>query len=71
MNQGRNVVFSFGDVTNAGTANAILTLDYTVFVLDSATNLRDVELVNLVNWRWGTNNDVKPNQNLSRSLNQP
>ena len=59
VNQGRNVVFSFGDVTNAGTANAVLTLDYTVFVLDSAANLRDVELVNLVNWRWGTNNDIQ------------
>lgn len=59
VDQGRNVVFDFGDVTNGGTANATLTLDYTVYVLDNAANIRDLELVNLVNWRWGTDNDVQ------------
>ena len=59
VNQGRNVVFDFGDVTNAGSANAILTLEYTVFVLDNAESIRDLELVNLVNWRWGSDNDVE------------
>ena len=59
VDQGRNVVFNFGDVTNSGTANATLTLDYTVYVLDNAENIRDLELINLVNWRWGTDNDVQ------------
>lgn len=59
VDQGRNVVFNFGDVTNGGTENATLTLDYTVYVLDNADNIRDLELINLVNWRWGTNNDVQ------------
>jgi LPXTG-site transpeptidase (sortase) family protein len=59
VDQGRNVVFNFGDVTNGGTENATLTLDYTVYVLDNADNIRDLELINLVNWRWGTDNDVQ------------
>jgi LPXTG-site transpeptidase (sortase) family protein len=57
--QGRNVLFNFGDVNNAGTGKAYLTLDYTVYVLDSALNIRDVNLVNLIHWKWGTDNDLQ------------
>ncbi len=58
-NQGRNVLFNFGDVTNAGTGNALLTLDYTVYVLDNALNIRDVDMVNLIHWKWGADNDLQ------------
>ncbi len=58
-NQGRNVLFDFGDVTNAGRVDATLTLDYFVYVLDNAENIRGVNLVNHVHWKWGTNNDLE------------
>ena len=52
------MLFEFGDVNNGSTANATLTLDYIVYVLDNAANLRDLDLVNLVHWQWGADNDL-------------
>jgi LPXTG-site transpeptidase (sortase) family protein len=52
---GRRVEFTFGDLTNTGTGDAILTVRYTVVVLDSMDNKRDVPLTNNATWEW---NDI-------------
>ena len=58
-NQARHVVFDFGDVTNASSTDETLTLEYNVYVLDNAANVRGVSLVNQAIWQWGTNNNLQ------------
>ncbi|MBI4928194.1 MAG: sortase, partial [Anaerolineae bacterium] len=51
--QGRRVVFTFGDVTNAGEVPVTLTVTYEAAVLNVAENIngRD-DLANVVSWAW-------------------
>jgi LPXTG-site transpeptidase (sortase) family protein len=58
VNQGRRIVFDFGNVTNNSTdtsegAVETITVEYQVVVLDSAGNLRDEQLNNLARAEWG------------------
>jgi LPXTG-site transpeptidase (sortase) family protein len=52
-NTGHNVVFNFGDVTNTGTTDESITVQYHVIVLDIASNANGVDdLNNQVLWTW-------------------
>jgi LPXTG-site transpeptidase (sortase) family protein len=51
-NDGRDVVWSLGDITNGGGTDATVTLLYEVVVLDSAPNVRGVTLDNLIRLDW-------------------
>ena len=61
-NQGRRLVFSLGDVSNPGASNAVLTIDYTVAVLDSAANVRGASMANaaVLTWDGGSLSDSAP-----------
>jgi LPXTG-site transpeptidase (sortase) family protein len=50
--QGRQVVFDFGDVDNSGTSDESLIMRYTVVALDNAGNQQGVNLDNDVQWQW-------------------
>jgi len=49
---GRKMVIDFGSVTNSGTTNSVLTVRYQVVVLDTAENVRGVQLKNKASWQW-------------------
>lgn len=50
---GHNVVFDFGDVTNASAVDQIIIVQYTVDVLDIASNVDGVTGINnFVTWTW-------------------
>jgi LPXTG-site transpeptidase (sortase) family protein len=50
--EGRRVVFDFGDVDNPTGSLQSLTVLYTAVVLDNAGNIRGVSLGNQVTWEW-------------------
>ncbi|MBP7355521.1 MAG: sortase, partial [Longilinea sp.] len=52
VDQGRVMQLNFGNVTNAGADEAVLTVRYTVVVLDNAENTRGSTLQNHVVWQW-------------------
>ncbi|MCP4141168.1 MAG: sortase [Chloroflexi bacterium] len=52
-NTGHNVIFEFGDVTNSGSTDENITVQYHVIVLDIASNVNGVDdLNNQVLWTW-------------------
>ena len=53
VNQGRQIVFDLGTVTNNGSVNETLTIEYRVAVLDSVDTLRGVNLNNAATALWG------------------
>ena len=58
-NNGHNITFDFGNVSNASGSTQTLTLDYWVDVLDIAANVNGVTgLNNQVTWQWGLNNEL-------------
>jgi len=52
VDQGRQMVLNFGTLSNSGTENAVLTVRYTVVVLDAAENVRGQQRENAVRWQW-------------------
>ncbi len=52
IDQGRQVVFSLGDVTNAGGTSGTIEIDYRAVVLDALPVVRGVSLSNAVLWEW-------------------
>ena len=52
VDQGRQMVLNFGTVTNSGTEDAVLTVRYTVVVLDTGENVRGEQRENAVRWQW-------------------
>ncbi len=76
VDQGRQVVWNFGSVTNSGTDDATLTVTYTVVVLDSAGNTSGADLDNKAVWSWDAGSDeasappvtvVEPDLSISKS----
>ncbi len=55
VDQARQVTFDFGTVTNNATADQTITIEYRAVVLDSAGNVRGVDLDNEFNWTWEDN----------------
>lgn len=49
---GRKVVFDFGDVQNSSTSVQTITVTYRAVVLDAAEVVRDVTLGNSAQWNW-------------------
>ena len=58
VNQGRRVIFDFGDVGNPTSSVQTLTVRYTVAVLDNASNVRGVLLENDATWSWESTSDL-------------
>ncbi len=54
VNQGRRVVWNFGNVTNSGTTDATITVRYQVVVLDNVDNISGTQLHNTATWTWDT-----------------
>ena len=52
VDQGRQVTWTFGTVTNSGTDDATITVRYQAVVLDSADNTRGQTLANQATWTW-------------------
>ncbi len=52
VDQGRQVTWTFGTVTNSGTDDATITVRYRAVVLDSADNTRGQTLANQATWTW-------------------
>jgi LPXTG-site transpeptidase (sortase) family protein len=77
---GRKMVVTFGTVTNTAQQDLELTVRYQVVVLDSAENLRDVQLNNAALWQWDGGSlylvaapveIVEPTLSLTKLVNQP
>ena len=52
VDQGRQIVWNFGTVTNSGTTDATITVRYQVVVLDVAGNVTGTDLDNQATWSW-------------------
>ena len=52
VDQGRRMVWNFGNVTNGGLTDATITVRYQVVVLDSAANVSGQNLNNQAAWAW-------------------
>jgi LPXTG-site transpeptidase (sortase) family protein len=50
--QGRRVIFDFGDLENAGEGAAVIAVRYQVVVLNNAENVDGVDLSNTARWQW-------------------
>ncbi len=78
VNQGRRVVWHFGQVVNSGVTIATITVRYQVVVLDSAGNVSGTHLSNTATWTWNAGSAeasaapvtvVEPNMTLSKDAN--
>ncbi len=52
VDQGRQIVWNFGTVTNSGTTDATITVRYQVVVLDVSGNVTGTDLDNQATWSW-------------------